>query len=145
METFSALPAFCVGNSPVNYPNIGKWRGALMFSLIFAWTNGWVNNHEAGDLIRHRAHYDVIVMLPSCCRGNAITIATTSELKARFLNYSLNHQFETSPWLLYYVYFISCTVVILRVFYCIWSYVCLSAISTHFKWELTLFVYIVRL
>ena len=26
--------------------------------------NGWVNNGEAGDLRRHRAHYDVIVMLP---------------------------------------------------------------------------------
>ena len=26
------------------------------------WINGWVNNHEAGDLWRHRAHYDVIVI-----------------------------------------------------------------------------------
>ena len=26
------------------------------------WINGWVNNHEAGDLRRLRAHYDVIVM-----------------------------------------------------------------------------------
>ena len=25
--------------------------------------NGWVNNREAGDLRRHRAYYDVIVML----------------------------------------------------------------------------------
>ena len=24
--------------------------------------NGWVNNGEAGDLRRHRAHYDVTVM-----------------------------------------------------------------------------------
>ena len=32
------------------------------FSLIFAWINGWVNNREAGDLRRHRAHYDVIVI-----------------------------------------------------------------------------------
>ena len=24
--------------------------------------NGWVNDGEAGDLRRHRAHYDVIVM-----------------------------------------------------------------------------------
>ena len=27
------------------------------------WINGWVNNREAGDLRRHRAHYDVIVMV----------------------------------------------------------------------------------
>ena len=34
-----------------------------MFPLICAWINGWVNNRVAGDLRRHRAHYDVIVML----------------------------------------------------------------------------------
>ena len=49
-------------NSPVNSPHKGQWRGALMFSLICTWMNGWVNNREAGDLRRHRAHYDVIVM-----------------------------------------------------------------------------------
>ena len=33
-----------------------------MFSLICVWMNSWVNNREAGDLRRYRAHYDVIVM-----------------------------------------------------------------------------------
>ena len=33
-----------------------------MFSLICVWINGWVNNREAGDLRRHRDHYDVNVM-----------------------------------------------------------------------------------
>ena len=42
--------------SPVNSPYKGQWRGALMFSLIWAWTNGLVNNRDAGDLRRHRAH-----------------------------------------------------------------------------------------
>ena len=37
----------------------GQWHGALMFSLICAWTNGWANNQDPGDLRRHRAHYDV--------------------------------------------------------------------------------------
>ena len=49
--------------SPVNSPHKGQWRRALMFSLICAWIDGWVNNGEAGDLRRHHAHYDVIVML----------------------------------------------------------------------------------
>ena len=40
----------------------GQWRGALMFTLICARINGWVNNREAGDLRRYRTHYDVIVM-----------------------------------------------------------------------------------
>ena len=47
---------------PVNFPHKGQWRGALMFSLIYAWINDWVNNHEAGDLRRQHGHYDVIVM-----------------------------------------------------------------------------------
>ena len=60
METISAFcAAFCAGNSPVTK---GQWRGALMFSLICAWINAWLNNREAGDLRRHRAHYDVTVM-----------------------------------------------------------------------------------
>ena len=32
------------------------------FPLICAWINAWVNNREDGDLRRHRAHHDVIVM-----------------------------------------------------------------------------------
>ena len=51
-----------IHRSPVNSPHKDQWRGALMFSLICAWMNGWVNNGEAGDLRRHRAHYDVTVM-----------------------------------------------------------------------------------
>ena len=47
---------------PVNSPHKGQWRGDLMFSLICAWINDWVNNREAGDLRRHLAHYDVTVM-----------------------------------------------------------------------------------
>ena len=53
-----------IHRSPVNSPHKGQWRGALIFSLICAWLNGWVNNREAGDLRRHRAYYDVIVMSP---------------------------------------------------------------------------------
>ena len=51
-----------IHRSPVNTPHKGRWRGVLMFSLICARMNGWVNNAEAGDLRRHRAHYGVIVM-----------------------------------------------------------------------------------
>ena len=43
-------------------PHKGQWRGALMFSLIGAWANGWTINRDAGDLRRNRAHYDVTVM-----------------------------------------------------------------------------------
>ena len=67
MEPLSALLALCAGNSPVpvNSPHKGQWRGALMFSLIFAWIKDWVNNREAGDLGCHRGHYDINVMMTS--------------------------------------------------------------------------------
>ena len=65
METFSAVLPFVRGihRSLVNCPHKGQWRGALMFSLICSWISGWVNNREAGDLKRHRAHYDVVAMI----------------------------------------------------------------------------------
>ena len=46
----------------VNSPHKGQWLGALMFSLICTWINGWVNTREPGDLRRHRAHYYVTVI-----------------------------------------------------------------------------------
>ena len=54
-----------IHRSPVNSLHKVQWRGALMFSLIYARINGWVNNREAGDLRRYRAHYDITVMLLS--------------------------------------------------------------------------------
>ena len=65
METLSASPALCAGNSLVtgDSPHKGRWREALMFSLICTWINGWVKNREAGHLRRYCAQYDVIVML----------------------------------------------------------------------------------
>ena len=75
METFPRYWPFVrrIHRSAVNSPHKGQWRGALMFSLICTRINGmfslictringWVNNGEAGDLRRHRAHYDVTVM-----------------------------------------------------------------------------------
>ena len=79
MKTFSALLVICAGIhwSPVNSPHKGQWHGALMFTLICARINGWVNNRGAGDLRRNRAHYGVIVMIRyqrNCCRITIIEI-----------------------------------------------------------------------
>ena len=51
-----------IHRSPMNSLYKGQWCGALVFSLICVWINGWVNNCGAGDLRRYRAHYDVNVM-----------------------------------------------------------------------------------
>ena len=64
MKTFSALLAPCAGNSPVICEFPAQRPVTQSFDvLICAWTNGWVNNREAGGLRRNRAHYDVIVMV----------------------------------------------------------------------------------
>ena len=64
METFPRYWPFVRGihRPPVNSPHKGQRHGALMFPLIRTWINGSVNNGEAGDLRRHRVHYDVTVM-----------------------------------------------------------------------------------
>ena len=51
-----------IRRSSLNSPHKGQWRWALMFSLICAWINGWINNREAGDFKGHRVHYDATVM-----------------------------------------------------------------------------------
>ena len=88
-----------IHRSPVISPHRGQWRGALMFSLICTWTNGWINNQDAGDLRRHRAHYDVIVMyrpfmrgtepLVSPCKGTVVQrfkLFVVVRLRKRFCN-----------------------------------------------------------
>ena len=64
METFSALLAICAGNSPVpgEFPAQRPVTWSFDFSFICVWTNDWLNDREAGDLRRNRAHYDVMVM-----------------------------------------------------------------------------------
>ena len=46
------------------HDNVIKWKffPHYWFFLISDWINDWVNNHEAGDLRHHRAHYDVTVI-----------------------------------------------------------------------------------
>ena len=79
----------------VTGPLCGEFTGHWKISLTTAsdtdlwcflwsapWINGWVNNRGAGEMRRHRAHYDVILMLNAeserlvdhlthCCRKNS--------------------------------------------------------------------------
>ena len=67
METFFHVTDHLCGNSRVTgeFPAQSHWRGALVFSFICGWINGWVNRGRTGDLRYHRDHYDVIVMFSS--------------------------------------------------------------------------------
>ena len=61
-KLFARYWSFVRVRGMVNSLHKGQWRRALMFSLTCARINDWINNHKAGDLIRHRAHYDVTVL-----------------------------------------------------------------------------------
>ena len=89
METFSALLAICAGNSPVNSPHKGQWRGALMFPLICIWVNDWVNSREVGDLRRYRDHNDVTVMMSCQKHYDDVTMgAIASQITSLAIVYS---------------------------------------------------------
>ena len=66
METFSALLALCVGNSPVTGGFPSQRPVTRSFDVFFdlrRQINCWVNNRKVGDLRLHRAHYDVTLMI----------------------------------------------------------------------------------
>ena len=83
-----------IHRSPVNSLHKGQWRGALMFSLICACINGWVNKCEAGDWGRHQAHYDVTVMVSA----NSIWVYLAHIHQRSILR--LEHGYGTHPVLL---------------------------------------------
>ena len=51
MEIFPCYWTFVkrIHQWPVDSPHKGQWRGALMFSLICGWTNGWADNRATCD------------------------------------------------------------------------------------------------
>ena len=100
-----------IHRSPVNSPSKGQWRGDFMFSLICVWTYGWVNNRDAGDLRRHRAHYDVAVIPHDICTRWCPLVflysRTKGEVRNQILSFTsffqlyvfqyLSHMWQVSP------------------------------------------------
>ena len=84
-----------IHQSPVNSPHKGQWRGALMFSLMYTWINGWVNNHEAGDLRGHHAHYDITVM--------SVRYEDMNSHTPQWMNFSTVCMTCNVPWYFIYV------------------------------------------
>ena len=79
METFSALLAFCAGNSPVTGEFPAQRPVTRSFDAFFdlRLTDSWANNGHADDLRRYRTHYDVIVMMTE-------ELGSTARLVARY-------------------------------------------------------------
>ena len=65
MGTFSALLAICAGNLPLTGEFLSQRQVTRSFDVFIdlSLKNCYVNNRETGNLRRHRAHYDVTVML----------------------------------------------------------------------------------
>ena len=88
-----------IHRSPLTHK--GQWRRALLFSLICR-KIVWVDNRDAGDLRRHRAHYDVTVMscLVSwhygCPSVNEITLGA-GLLRTCKVEIYVNHQGFANP------------------------------------------------
>ena len=57
---------------PDEFPAKGQWRGALMFSLILRLNKRLSKQSWDGDLRRHRAHYNAIVMATQYARASAV-------------------------------------------------------------------------
>ena len=63
METFSALPAICAGNSPVPGKLSTQRPVTRIFHVFFDLRlNKRLSKQSCGDLRRYRAHYDVTLM-----------------------------------------------------------------------------------
>ena len=97
-----------IHRSPVDSPHKGQWRTVLIFSLIFAWTNGRANNRDTDYLRRHRAHYDVTVMgttrLIFCALSCVIMSPSyfpvwemNTEARAKYLVYLISSRSPTVP------------------------------------------------
>ena len=93
---------------PVNSPHKDQWRGALIFSLICAWINGWISNRETSNFRRHRAHNDVTVMLLQLANRSNLYTNNTLEIWNIFRKKDTVPQ--TFHWLWHLSYIFTCYV-----------------------------------
>ena len=71
--------------TPGEFPTQKPVTRSVDVILICAWINDWVNNREAGDLRRHRGHYDVILMF------------ATKSISSRFCIHGFVSKIRTNP------------------------------------------------
>ena len=87
---------------PVNSPYKGQWRETLMFSLMWAWTNSWIKNRDAGDLRRHHAHYDITVIWCAFCLSLLLCIRyrviLDRVIRRYWMNFTLQHIEVETRW-----------------------------------------------
>ena len=106
----SALLALWAGNSPATGEGETKASAdAELWCFLWSasWINVWVNNCEAGDLRRHRAHYDVtVIQISSVDRGRCGVISSSFLYSYKLLfmdTTTLNKTFDIFPCMASYV------------------------------------------
>ena len=81
--------------------HLTKASDAELWCILWSapWINSWVNNRGAGDLRRHRAHYDVIVMIFKTLKdwSNDQLITWLTDVYIRFLGLLLPTYINTNP------------------------------------------------
>ena len=92
-----------IHRSTVKSPHKGQWRGALMFSLICVWINGWVNNRAAGDLrrwINNRNPHGIIHVKTFLilCYAYLVTGIWFISLGVNFLEQNMNTRCLQCQW-----------------------------------------------
>ena len=94
METYSASLALCAGNSPAPDEFPAKRPVAQSFDVFFDLrpNRRFSKRGEAGDMKRHRAHYDVIVMRILAVYAD-ITPAVTLERRQSQSTWMLSNSF----------------------------------------------------
>ena len=85
-EHFPCDWPFLWGNLPVTGGLPSQRTGALMFSLIYAWTNGWTDSGIARDFDTPWRSWDVTLMMTNIFTGTYLDSDTASKLSR---NYSL--------------------------------------------------------
>ena len=84
METFSSLLAMCGESTGPQWILLTKASDAVLWYFLCAWTKGWVNNRDVGDLTRHGARYDVTVMSGDHCEVNICPNANEHSFRDSF-------------------------------------------------------------
>ena len=90
IETFSAILALCGGNPQVNRGLPSERPVSWSFDAFFdlSLNKRLSNNRNAGDLRRHRAHYDVIVMTNGKLTNEDLEIFTPGPLLVTWINFN---------------------------------------------------------
>ena len=94
-------------------PHKGQWRRALMCSLICTWANAWACIICAGDLRRHRAHNDVLVMVCGDMIGNRAQGGGSGGDHRTYIPHSIKHsqcvdEFDPDTQICYFVFTNQC-------------------------------------